>query len=223
MVQCCAPAPPCRPSDRFPEVQRRRAELAAGEKALRDLLPAYRRQLNISNLQVGWGWAHAWRRQLRRQRGRGGGQVHVAMRCCTAPCPQFVSLHNVGDYLLEVPMDLASRAPKDWPKVCAACRWVGTLDELRCWPCPRTRAGHASATHVPLPVLCRPRAQVNATKKFVRYRPPEVAAGLQRVEVAKEHLTVGSVGSVGCARWHQMCCARGGATRGAAPLQPPAR
>lgn len=32
-------------------MQRWRAELAAAEKALADLLPAYRRQLNISGLQ----------------------------------------------------------------------------------------------------------------------------------------------------------------------------
>lgn len=32
--------------------------------------------------------------------------------------------------------------------------------------------------------------QINATKKAVRFRPPEVAAGLQRLELAKEHLAV---------------------------------
>ena len=32
--------------------------------------------------------------------------------------------------------------------------------------------------------------QINAVKKGVRFRPPEVAAGLQRLELAREHLAV---------------------------------
>ncbi|KAI7838548.1 hypothetical protein COHA_007691 [Chlorella ohadii] len=95
-------------SERFPEMQRWRGEVAAAEKALADLLPSYRRQLQISSLQ-------------------------------------FMSLHNVGDYLVEVPTELVKRVPKDWQKI-------------------------------------------NAVKKGVRFRPPEVVAGLQRLELAREHL-----------------------------------
>lgn len=32
-------------------------------------------------------------------------------------CIQFMSLHNVGDYLLEVPTELVKRVPKEWQKV----------------------------------------------------------------------------------------------------------
>lgn len=34
-----------------------------------------------------------------------------------SPPSQFMSLHNVGDYLVEVPTELAKRVPKDWAKV----------------------------------------------------------------------------------------------------------
>ena len=58
--QCVLPR---RDSDRFPDMQRWRAEVAAAEKGLADLLPAYRRQLQISSVQVGrWiAECRAWR------------------------------------------------------------------------------------------------------------------------------------------------------------------
>lgn len=46
------------------------------------------------------------------------------------------------------------------------------------------------ASHPTEPSTSAPPLQVNATKKVVRYRPPEVAAALQRLELAKEHLAV---------------------------------
>lgn len=37
---------------------------------------------------------------------------------------QYVSLRNVGDYLLELPVEQAKRAPKEWQKVRLAVeRW----------------------------------------------------------------------------------------------------
>lgn len=75
-----SPDPRGRPSDRFPEVQRWRGEVAAAEAGLGGLLPAFRRTLQISSLQ-------------------------------------FMSLHNAGEYLLEVPTELVKRVPKDWAKV----------------------------------------------------------------------------------------------------------
>ncbi len=49
-----------RDSERFPEMQRWRGEVAAAEKALADLLPSYRRQLQISSLQVRAAVQNAW-------------------------------------------------------------------------------------------------------------------------------------------------------------------
>ena len=56
----CGDCPPCRDSDRFPEMQRWRAEVAAAEQALAGLLPTFRKQLQISSLQVGYMVVLKW-------------------------------------------------------------------------------------------------------------------------------------------------------------------
>ena len=45
----------------------------------------------------------------------------------------------------------------------------------------------------PLPLCPSARLQVSSVKKGVRYYPPAVKAGLQRLELAREHLKVGGL------------------------------
>lgn len=130
---------PRRDSERFPEMARWRAEVAAAEQALAGLLPAFRKQLQISSLQVGWLWlqqggcVHPPCTETRTPLA-GGSAGHAgsgylpspgapSLQQTTALCTvafhplQFMSLHNVGDYLLEVPTELVKRVPKEWQKV----------------------------------------------------------------------------------------------------------
>ncbi|GAB4814961.1 hypothetical protein N2152v2_002007 [Parachlorella kessleri] len=58
---------------------------------------------------------------------------------------EYISLQNQGDFLVEVPVELAARVPKDWEKV-------------------------------------------SSTKKALRFHPPQVKAGVQRLALAREHL-----------------------------------
>lgn len=111
-----------------------------------------------------------------------------------SPPSQFMSLHNVGDYLVEVPTELAKRVPKDWAKVGGRATQAGQTHCAHTVAAAHLEARPPTASaHLQQPSWApskTPPPQVNSVKKGVRFRPPEVAAGLQRLELAREHLAV---------------------------------
>lgn len=98
---------------------------------------------------------------------------------------------QVGDYLIEVPTDLASRVPKDWQKASGLSHRGGSSCMHGVAVELRSRRHPAGAAKQPSAVRGRPAPlQVNSVKKGVRFRPPEVAPGLQRLDLARERLEV---------------------------------